>query len=119
MGSDEPTIICATCGSSNMVWVLWHCVYLFGNDEDDIRAGRAIFGSRRAMPGAPARVCLTCETGWGELHRLAMGEYEWQIAKENAVAGGDFDRAGDLLRRQRDREPELTALVMKVLNGQA
>jgi hypothetical protein len=102
-----------------MARVLWYCVHLCGKDEDDVRAGRAIFGSREAGAEGPARVCLACQPGWGDLNRLALEEYEWQLAKENAVATGDFGRAGELLRMQRARKPELTALVKKLLNDQA
>src|SRR5262245_47438642 len=101
MISDQPVVICATCGNSQMVRVLWGCVHLCGQDDEDVQAGRAIFGSRHAVEGGPAWVCLTCKPEWGDVHRLALEEYRWQLAKEVAVSEANFDRAGELLQMQR------------------
>lgn len=119
MRRKQPPHACPRCDSSCVDRILWHCVHLCGQNEEDVIAGRAIFGSRGMVPGAPTWACLACTPQWSSLHRLALEEYDWQLAKEEPVAKMDFDRACELRGLQVNRNQELAALVQKLLRGHA
>jgi hypothetical protein len=110
----EPTT-CLKCGSSQ-VRVLWDWNRLWGKKLADVRAGRAILGSRQAVLDGPANVCLTCAPGWNDVHRLALQEFELQDAKETAVADAKFELAARLLHMQNGKEKELAPLVERLVN---
>jgi hypothetical protein len=98
----EPPAICPKCGEAQVVRVLWRWVHLFGKNQEDVAAGRAILGSQAPVQGPPW-VCLRCAPAWREVHHLALQDYEWQVAKEKAIASADFDAAA----RHRDAQVDL------------
>jgi hypothetical protein len=108
----EPTT-CSKCGSSQ-VRVLWGWGHLRGKTLADVKAGRAILGSRLASVHGPANACLACAPGWNDVHRLAFQEYELQDAKAAAVADADFELAARLLHMQDVKEKELAPLAEKL-----
>ena len=42
MRLEKPPAVCPRCGSSRTVRLIWRCVHLFGEDENDVKAGTAI-----------------------------------------------------------------------------
>jgi hypothetical protein len=113
----EP-IMCSKCGGSQ-VRVLWGWGHLLGRKLAAVKAGRAILGSRLAMPDGPANVCLACVPGWNDVHRIAFQEYELQDAKEAAVAACDFELAARLRDMQDVKEKELAPLLEKLVSGRS
>jgi hypothetical protein len=82
---------CPKCGQP-VVRVIWRWVHLFGNNLEDVTAGRAILASP-VDKGGPPWVCLQCAPKWSEVHRMALREHELQIEKENAIVATDFEKA--------------------------
>jgi hypothetical protein len=106
----EPPAVCPKCGQPRVVRVLWNWVHLWGQKEEDVRSGKAILAARDNA-GGPPWVCLQCAPGWAEVHRLAMQEWEWQLAKETAVAAAEFEKAA----WYRDCQDELWQRMMAVV----
>ncbi len=106
----EPPAVCPKCGQPRVVRVLWNWVHLWGQKEEDVRLGKAILAARDNA-GGPPWVCLQCAPGWSEVHRLAMQEWEWQLAKEAAVAATEFEKAA----WYRDCRDELWQRMMAVI----
>ena len=102
---------CSECGSQLVAVITGWPGH---RERGAIEAGQAILGLRdyRASLGP---VCLSCEPEWGEVHRLGAQDYKWQVAKETAIAEGDFQRAIELRDAQREARPRLEALVMGLL----
>ena len=105
-----PPAVCPKCGQPRVVRVLWNWVHLWGQKEEDVRSGKAILAARDNA-GGPPWVCLQCTPGWAEVHRLAMQEWEWQLAKEAAVAATEFEKAA----WYRDCQDELWQRMMAVV----
>jgi hypothetical protein len=111
--------------------VLWETLYLSRADEEDIVAGTAVLACPHGVPkdaleqiliqaysaGLPHRVCLTCAPGWLEMHHLALRDYRWQIAKEEAVMNQDFDRAVRVRQLQDHGREQIVALVAQLVDG--
>src|SRR5689334_7963694 len=110
MQCEKPPTVCPRCGSSHTARLIWGCVHLCGEDEEDVRAGRAIVVNpqgtqtyepwqalmRRRSGELPRWACLDCAPGWSEVHEMAIQDYRRQIDKEDAVATRQFDRAAEL-----------------------
>jgi hypothetical protein len=62
-----------------------------------------ILGGRNVSREEPRWICLACNSGWLDVHRLAVQEDEFQLKLEAAVAEGDFPVAC----QWRDRRDEL------------
>jgi ATP-dependent Clp protease ATP-binding subunit ClpA len=108
---DEPRpAACLKCGDLNVVRVLWPSGPLDAAEQRDIDSGKAILGYRLA-PKGPLWVCLRCAPGWATVHQLAMQDWEWQLAKEQAVARTDFETAARLRDAQADVGRRLAALI--------
>ena len=124
---ESPPVCCPHCGSSRMARVLWDCIYLCGQDAEEVEAGRAIVATpafdceswqslmlRRAGI-LPAWVCLACAPGWSQVHDLAMQDYRWELEKEAAVAAADFVSAVKLRDRQHSQRERLVAAVARMI----
>ena len=103
---------CPTCGSQTIrVLSGWRSSLISAEDDAAIKAGGALLG-----PGdfwrAPARVCLACAPSWRLVHDLSRQDYECQLAKEDAIADQDFDRAAFA----RDRQAALHSRLAELLN---
>jgi hypothetical protein len=126
----EPPEVCPQCANTQIVRVLWSGIHLSSQDKNDIEGGRAILASHQIVSGntawlenprvstrrLPEWVCLTCEPKWLEVNRLALQDYEWQLAKEEAVANHKFDIAKSLLQQQEELRSRLIVLIMKLLD---
>ena len=110
---DLPTA-CPTCGQSRIVRILWNRAHLTGSEQADIEAGRAILGGRTEKD-APSWACLNCAPRWMEVHQLARQDFEWQLAKEEAVALEEWETAVRLRDAQRQLRPRLAALVEELI----
>jgi len=108
---------CSSCGGSRVVRVLWRCVFLCGQDKEDVDEGRAILGSLGTVENGPPWVCLTCAPDWEELHRLVLQDYQWQDAKIEAVAAQQFEQALELRRLQDEQRRAVTELRQKLLRS--
>jgi hypothetical protein len=84
--------------------------FLSPRERAELESGRVICGPAVFKPETEW-VCLACAPAWREVHRLVVQDCEWQLAKEDAVAEADFNRAGILLDQQRKLRPRLTALL--------
>jgi hypothetical protein len=113
----EPPTVCPKCGQSRIVRVLWRGRDLSGRKEEDLRSGKAILGCRYG-PEGPPWVCLDCAPGWSEVHRLATQEWEWQLAKEEAVASTEFEKAAWSRNTQDELRRRLSAVVEELLKDQ-
>jgi hypothetical protein len=80
---------------------------------EDFKAGRAILGSVSDMQGPPW-VCLGCSPQWSEVHELAMQDWQWQVAKQEAVASSDFDTAARYRDEQHASRKRLRTLVSEL-----
>jgi hypothetical protein len=114
--SPEPPAACPKCGQP-VVRVLWNWVYLWGQKDEAVRSGKAILGFRHGK-GVPPWVCLHCQTGWSEVHKLAMQEWQWQLAKEEAVATGTFEKAAWYRDLQNELNQRLSAVLRELLKAQ-
>ena len=112
----EPPAVCPKCGQPRVVRVLWNWVHLWGQKEEDVRLGKAILAARDNA-GGPPWVCLQCAPGLVEVHRLAMQEWQWQLAKEAAVAATQFEKAA-WYRDSQDELWQRMMAVVKELGGQ-
>ena len=52
-------------------------------------------------PHGPDRVCLHCQAGWLEVHRMAIEEDELELAKEKALETDQFERGSGYLESAR------------------
>jgi hypothetical protein len=87
---------------------------LCGKDQDDIAAQRAILAPKSDR-NVPSWACLACEPRWSEVHRLALQHYQWQLAKEEAVASQEWETAVRLRDAQHELRPRLMELVEELL----
>ena len=101
---------CPKCGDPHIVRVLWRPLGMSDANLEDIRAGKAILGFLAEMEGPPW-VCLRCSPRWSEVHQLAMQDYEWQCAKEEAVAAAEFETAA----RSRDSQDDLRRRLLRLI----
>ncbi len=112
---------CPKCGGSRIVRILWDLGHLSCSRQihDELAAGPAMPMRYRLTVGrkVPAWVCLTCDPRWEDVQRLSLQEYQWQTAKEEAVASEDYETAIRLRDSQRDLRPRLMALVEDLLGG--
>jgi hypothetical protein len=113
----EPPAVCPKCGQPHIVHILWGWVHLSGQDEEDVRSGKAILALRHRNEGPPW-VCLHCAPGWSEAHRLAMQEWEWQLAKEAAIEAEEFEKAAWYRDSQDELRRRLSHLVNELSSGQ-
>ena len=113
--AEKPPPACPKCGGSRVVRILWNRTALSRRHQDDIAAERAILA--RGSRNAPSWACLTCEPRWLEVHRLALQDYHWQLAKEEAIASEAFEEAIRLRDSQRELRPRLAALVDELLTS--
>jgi hypothetical protein len=111
---EEPPAACPQCGGSRVVRILSNCVFLSGEDRKDVAAERAILAGKVTRQ-VPSWACLDCEPRWSEVHRLAFQDYQWQLAKEEAVANQDWETAARLRDAQYELRPRLAALVEQLL----
>lgn len=107
MRHETSPAVCPRCRSSNTVRLIWNCNYLFGVDEQDVNAGRAIPVSlltghsyepwqalmEHRAGDLPPRACLDCNPGWGDVCEMAMQDFRRQQDKEDAIVAQQFDRA--------------------------
>ena len=110
----EPPAECPKCGHRHVVRVLRDFIHLFGNDERDVEAGRAILGGRSGAI-LPAWVCLDCQPRWSEVHRMALQDLQWDRAKEQAVAATNFEEAARIRDAQAGWRQQLRVLVEALL----
>lgn len=113
----EVPAACPKCGDQHVVRILWNCVFVSQQDSDAFKAGTAILGSISEVQG-PAWVCLRCSPRWLEVHELAMQDWKWQRAKQEAVASADFGTATKYWDDQQDLRQRLRTLVSE-LEGNA
>ena len=111
----EPPAVCPKCGRSHVVRVLWRWMHLWGQKEEDVRSGKAILGYRYG-PKGPPWVCLDCSPGWSEVHRLAMQEWQSQLAKEESLAAKDFEKAAWYRDLQGELGRRLSSVVDELKN---
>ena len=104
---------CPKCGGHHIARVLWHRVFVSQQDMEDFKAGRAILGSVSDMQGPPW-VCLRCSPRWSEVHELAMQDWQWQLAKEQAVASTNFCTAAQYRDNQQALRQRLRTLVSEL-----
>lgn len=109
--------VCPKCGQVRVVRVLWRWVHVSGQNEEDVRSGKAILGTRHGMAGPPW-VCLDCVPAWSEVHRMAMQDWHWELAKVEAVASQDFEKAVWYRDQQRELNERLSAVVKELLKDQ-
>jgi hypothetical protein len=100
---------CPKCHSPLTRVVSHWRVLVSGRQHASISSGRAILGPDDGKL-APDCVCLACFPEWREFHRLAFQYNEYQLAKEEAVAAQDFEKAGLLRDRHDELRPRLDAL---------
>ena len=112
----EPPAVCPKCGQARVVRVLWRWAHLWGQKEKDVQSGKAILGTRDGGIGPPW-VCLACAPDWSEVHRLAMQEWQSQLAKEEAVAAKDFEKAAWYRDVQNDVQRRLSSVVAELLKS--
>ena len=104
---------CPKCGHAPVIRVIWGWGHLFGKNLKDITAGTAILGSRLGFEeGGPPWVCMQCAPLWSEVHSLAMQEYKLQVAKEQAIVSGEFDKAAQC----RDAQVDVRLRLARVLD---
>jgi hypothetical protein len=113
-----PPNACPNCGNSEIARVLWNRVHMSAQDQEDVRAGRAILSYHSKLTRRPAWVCLRCSPVWSAVHRMAMQDREWQLAKENAVASEDFETAIKHRDAQSDLRQQLSDIVERLLRNQ-
>lgn len=113
---EEPLFACPKCGGG-VVRVVWNVARLTREEAEELAAGRALPMRFRPESGKdfPLWVCLACEPRWSEVRRLALQDYEWQGAKERAVASEDYETAIRLRESQRELRARLAALVQALL----
>jgi ATP-dependent Clp protease ATP-binding subunit ClpA len=113
--SDSVGTTCPKCGAQ-LVRILWNRTHLNPEELQEVSAQRAILAHK---PGrnTPFWVCSTCEPRWSEVHRLALQDYQWQRAKEEAVLQEQYETAIQLRDQQRELRPRLMALVEELLGG--
>jgi hypothetical protein len=104
---------CPKCGDQHIARVLWNRLGVLHQDIEDFKAGRSILGSISEMQG-PAWVCLRCSPRWSEVHKLAMQDWEWQVAKEKAIESTDFVTAAEYRDDQRNLRQGLWELVLEL-----
>jgi hypothetical protein len=109
--------VCPKCGRAALVRVLWRCVHLSSKDQDDVTAGKAILGSLSDV-GGPPWICLHCTPSWSEVLQLAMQDYQWQCAKEKAIAAMHFAAAAKYRDAQVDLRGRMHALINKLVQNQ-
>ncbi|HEY2250697.1 MAG TPA: hypothetical protein VGH74_06535 [Planctomycetaceae bacterium] len=108
---------CPTCQSPlSRVLSRWR-VWLSEKQHASISSGRAILGPDNNKP-APDCVCVVCFPEWREFHSLALQYNEHQLAKEEAVAAYNFEKARLLRNRQDELRAEMDAL-MDRLHGRS
>jgi hypothetical protein len=107
---------CPKCGNPHIVRVLWHCAFVWQQDIQDLKAGKAILGSIWSYSEiqGPSWVCLRCSPRWSEVHELAMQDWEWQVAKQEAVASADFSVAAQYRDDQESLRHRLRTLVSEL-----
>jgi hypothetical protein len=110
----EPPAVCSACGYPRIVRVLWNWVHLWGKMAEDVRSGKAILGSRYGGAGPPW-VCLQCVPEWSEVHRLATLEWQWLLAKEEALNSREFEKA-ELCRDAQDEVRQRLSCVVEELS---
>jgi hypothetical protein len=130
MRLEKPPAVCPRCGSSRTVRVIWRCVHLCGEDEQNVKAGTAIIVDPqvaqsyepwqphmwRHAGALPLWGCLYCAPSWSDVHLMAVKDDQRQIDKEDAIAERHFDRAEELRDAQyRDRD-SLVAAVARMLD---
>ncbi|HVK14134.1 MAG TPA: hypothetical protein VM597_35660 [Gemmataceae bacterium] len=113
---------CPQCGDHRVARVYWDRGYFSAADRAAADAGRAILAlsdradlDRAARRDLPGWACRLCVPEWEEAHRYALQDYEWQLAKESAVAAHDFEQAGRLRDQQVLARPEWSALTGRLL----
>jgi hypothetical protein len=111
---EEPPAACPICGNPRLVRVLWNRVELDGSEAKEVVAGHAILASG-FTGNVPSWGCLSCEPRWSEVHRLALQNYQWQVAKADAVASGEFEAAARICDAQEELRPQLAALLTQLL----
>ena len=107
---------CPKCGDQHVVRVLWHRAFVLQQDIEDFKAGKAILGSvwSQSEIQGPPWVCLRCSPRWSEVHELAMQDWQWQGAKQEAVASADFCRAARYRDDQEVLRQRLRTLVSEL-----
>jgi hypothetical protein len=91
-------------------------MHLNPGELQEVSAQRAIL-ARKPGRNTPFWVCSTCEPRWSEVHRLALQDYQWQRAKEEAVLLEQYETAIQLRDQQRELRPRLAALIEELLGG--
>lgn len=106
---------CPRCGAQ-LVRILWNRTHLNREELQEVSAQRAILAHK---PGrnTPFWVCSACEPRWSKVHRLALQDYQWQRAKEEAVLMEQYETAIQLRDQQRELRPRLIALIEELLGG--
>lgn len=110
---EPPPARCPKCGGNQVVRVLWRSIDLYGPDnKKDIETGKAIlaYASQLDTPG-PSWVCLQCQSGWLEVHELAIQDFQLQLDKEKAVANIQFETAA----RLRDAQVEVRKRLLSMI----
>jgi len=111
---EEPPAACPTCGNSRIVRILWNRVELEASEAKEVVAGSTIL-AYGFTGNVPSWGCLTCEPRWSDVHRLAFQEYQWQVAKGEAVALGEFETAAQIRDAQKEFRSQLATLLTQVL----
>lgn len=106
--------VCPKCGKARAVRVLWGWARFHLDNGEDIAAGRAILGARSAKR-QPTWVCLQCAPRWSEVHRFALQEHEWLLAKEDSVALGERETAAKCRDAQDKVRCQLDSLIEELL----
>jgi hypothetical protein len=124
---------CPDCGSDRVARILWGWFCPTPRQRREVEAGRAILGrwrrdSARLIPGTvddlhqtlevPEWVCLNCQPGWADIHRLAIKVDELQLAKEQALEAHEFELAAAYLNQQQKIDDRITESVRELKDGE-
>lgn len=112
-------IACPKCGASSIVRILWSSMcYCHSGSKAQIEAGRAIAAGERSGSDLPAWACVRCAPDWTNVQQLSLQIEELQVAKEEAVAARDFERAASLRDAQDRLRHERADLSERLLGRQ-
>jgi hypothetical protein len=117
MTDQQMPSVCPRCDKPMTRLVCGANGYFSKRDKLAVASGEAILGGEWDR-GQPAWVCLRCTPQWAEVHRLAWQDYEWQVAKEQAIEAGDFELAAHFRDRQyKEIREALQGLVVNLVGG--
>ena len=97
---------------------VWNSVLFSPTDihKPEVQSSQLLIGGRVDLDRVvPDWACPRCQPGWFEVHQLAVRDCQLQIAKEDAIAAHDFNKARQMRDLQFDFRPKLNVMVEELL----